>query len=289
MTLRHGVGQVLRWTLPPRVYRSIEMNRGRRTAVQWLRSQGVLDLAVKVAERFDYKVQAGPFQGMHYTKDAVLTRHSTPALLGCYESQLYPCLMEAVRRAETIIDIGCAEGYFAVGLARLTGRPVRAFDADPNERKVVSDMAALNGVSQLLTISEWCSPETLIDLVRGKRALVFCDIDGGEFALFTAEVVQALRECDVIIELHGSTQQNDEFVHRFGGRAMTLVDHPKEAAGADQLAFLGEDAERMATEYRDPQQWLVMASEAISSLEGLAASIAHPVLPPVPDSEPVQR
>jgi hypothetical protein len=54
----------------------------------------------------------------------VLAHHATPNLLGTYERQLYPNLEEAARRSELAMDIGSAEGYFAVGRARMTGQPV---------------------------------------------------------------------------------------------------------------------------------------------------------------------
>lgn len=267
MTIRKAVARVLRGVLPARVYREVETRYGRHTAVRWLRQEGVLALAQRVADRFDYTVQAGPFQGMRYTPAAIRTHHSTPNLLGTYERQLYPYLQEAATRCELVVDIGSAEGYFAIGLARLTGRPVVAFDANGSEREMLKEMAALNGVSGRVQVFPWCKSSRLVELVRGKRALVFCDIDGGEFSLFTPQAVEALRDCDVFIELHGTPEDNSSFIRRFAGRNPIVLDHPKEPAGVEQLAFLGKDAARMATEYREPQQWLVLRASDLSSPE----------------------
>jgi hypothetical protein len=269
MTVKKAVGTVVRRVLPSPVFRELETRAGRREAIRWLRERGVLDLAQKVAEYFDYTVQDGPFRGMRYTRTAILTHHTTPNLLGTYERQLYPLLGEAAARAELIVDIGSAEGYYAVGLARLTGKAVFAFDTNGSERQMISEMAALNQVSHLLTVSPWCSSTKLSDLVRGKRALVFCDIDGGEFSLFMPEVVEALRGCDVFIELHGTPAENAGLIQRFVGREPIILDHPKNIAGAERLSFLGQDATRMATEYRDHQQWLVLRPSDVSSLQRL--------------------
>lgn len=285
MTVKKRVANALRSVLPIQAYLKLETYYLRREAIAYLRRQGVLDLVEKVAERFDYTVQDGPFRGMRYTRNAVMTHHATPNLLGAYERQLYPLLEEAARRCDSIIDIGSAEGYFAVGLARLTGRPVAAFDVNPSEREMLREMAALNGVSNLLKISDWCSSAALIDLVRGKRALVFCDIDGGEFNLFTPAAADALRGCDIFIELHGSPEENRALIERFVGREPIIIDHPKDPAGTERLEFLDKDAARMAHEYRDSQQWVVMRPGDRSSLQQLSQSLGHSV--PASDRESV--
>jgi hypothetical protein len=276
MTIKKLAANVLRGVLPAPAYRELETRYGRLEAIRWLRREGVLDLAVKVAEHFDYTVQDGLFRGMRYTRAAVLTHHTTPNLLGTYERQLYPLLKEAAVRCDLIIDIGSAEGYFAVGLARLTGKPVEAFDVNGSERQMIREMAALNHVAHLLSVSHWCSSAKLVDLVRGKRALVFCDIEGGEFSLFTPDAVEALGGCEVFIELHGTPDLNRSFIERFAGRDPIILDHPKEPAGAASLSILGADAARMSAEHRNFQQWMVLRPSDISSLLQLGESLRHP-------------
>jgi hypothetical protein len=276
MTIKKRFANVLRIVLPDQAYRELETRYGRRHAIRWLRRQGVLDLGLKAAEHLNYTVQDGPFRGMRYTRAAVLTHHTTPSLLGTYERQLYPLLQEAAARCDFIVDIGSAEGYFAVGLARLTGKRVVAFDVNSKERQMVRDMAALNQVSQLMTISDWCSSARLVDLVRGQRVLVFCDIDGGEFNLFNSAAVEALSGCDLFIELHGTRQENRGLVERFVGRDPMILDHPNEIVGAERLALLGADAERLSVEYRGPQQWLVLRPSDLSSLQQLGENLQNP-------------
>jgi methylase of polypeptide subunit release factors len=78
-------------------------------------------------------VRSGPFQGMNYrTKQAegcLVAR-----LLGCYESELHGELEKLISEApDVIIDIGCAEGYYALGLARRLPR-ARVYARDTNPR-----------------------------------------------------------------------------------------------------------------------------------------------------------
>lgn len=259
--MRALLRKALRVTIGAKLWRAIEMRRARRHSVEWLEREGVIRLALTIAEKFDFTVQQGPFQGMRYTRDAIVSRHATPCLLGTYERQLYPSIVSAASRCELVIDVGSADGYFAVGLARLTRKPVYAFDVDPSERLVLKGMAAENSVGDLVQVSDWCAPETLIRLASGRPALVFCDIDGGEFALFTPEVLKAIAQSQVIVELHGTSEENAEFVSRFSDRESMVLEHPKDCPGAQLLPFVGDDAERMATEYRQDQQWLVASSK----------------------------
>ncbi|WP_299504968.1 hypothetical protein [Cypionkella sp.] len=64
------------------------------------------------------KVLSGPFRGMDYPVRA--SEGSRAArLMGSYESSLAPVIEEIVTKAyPVIIDVGSAEGYYAVGLAR---------------------------------------------------------------------------------------------------------------------------------------------------------------------------
>jgi hypothetical protein len=142
MTVKKTIGSVLRRVLPPQAYREIETRSGRREAICWLRQHNVLNLALKVAEHFEYTVQCGPFLGMRYIRAAVLTHHSTPNLLGTSSGSCIRFSRKRPTVCDLIIDIGSAEGYFAVGLARLTGRPVVAFDMNGSERQMVREMAA---------------------------------------------------------------------------------------------------------------------------------------------------
>jgi hypothetical protein len=66
---------------------------------------------------------------MIYGKD-IAEGCAVPKLLGCYEQELHPALNRAIDTDYgVILNIGCAEGYYPVGLARvLPTAHVIAFD-----------------------------------------------------------------------------------------------------------------------------------------------------------------
>lgn len=147
-------------------------------------------------------VTSGPFQGMRYPSAHSVGSALFPKLLGSYERELAPVLETILSRPyDTIYDIGCAEGYYAVGLKlRLPEARVVAFDLDAEGRSLCRQMAALNEVE--VEVREACTTAELIALAGTQRALVMSDCEGCEGDLFTAEVCQALSRHDLLIEVH---------------------------------------------------------------------------------------
>src|SRR5262249_2338225 len=105
-------------------------------------------------------VLGGPFAGMEYlagTSEGALT----PRLLGVYESELHPHL-EAFAAADLdcVIDVGCAEGYYAVGLARMMPEvTVYAYDISEVARDACADLARRNGVQDRVVIGGEFAPD----------------------------------------------------------------------------------------------------------------------------------
>jgi len=152
----------------------------------------------------DLKVQAGPFEGMNYPGFEAHCSAIFPKLLGSYEAELHPSLERLCQTSyQLILDIGCAEGYYAVGLARRASKtPVIAYDIDAEARIACARLADLNGVTKLLTIKNECTPEELSAQVSGKKSLVVCDCEGYEETLFAPEIMESLSASSLIIETH---------------------------------------------------------------------------------------
>jgi Ribosomal protein L11 methylase len=109
----------------------------------------------------------------------------------------------------TLIDVGCAEGYYAVGLAIISPKlNVYAYDIDEVARKSCSRMAELNGVSDRVHIREWCTTETLQNFHHTGKTLIICDCEGYEAELFDVNIAQVLLKHDLIIELHDNVIPN---------------------------------------------------------------------------------
>lgn len=149
---------------------------------------------------------AGPFRGM------VLPQTSSwgdgdlaPKILGAYECELHAALERAFARTpELVVNVGCAEGYYAVGAAlRLPGCIVHAFDLEEEALRVCAEAARLNGVADRIRLERRCEPDRLVDLLgRHPRALVLLDCEGYERELITEATLPALAGADLIVECH---------------------------------------------------------------------------------------
>lgn len=176
--------------------------------------------------RYGTVVQSGPFRGMQYVAEA---RHAgfTPKILGCYESEIATVVNSTVNRYDTYIDVGCAEGYYAVGFA-LTAPTARvlAYDTDLDCQRLCRELATLNGVEHRVAISGACAHETLHH-VEGERVLVLCDCEGYEVELLDPRAVPRLSGWDILVELHDASDPSitPTLLERFSAtHEITLID-----------------------------------------------------------------
>ena len=150
----------------------------------------------------DDTVRSGPFRGMRLIGEESWG-HIANYLLGAYERELHPVLEQMLDTGyDTVVDVGCAEGYYAVGLAlRLPMATVHAFDIDERSQQICARTAAANGVADRVVVSGVCDGPQLQQLITA-RSLVFVDCEGCEAHLLDPNLVPALGRADLIVELH---------------------------------------------------------------------------------------
>src|SRR5258708_39673128 len=90
------------------------------------------------------KVLSGPFLGMPYLNE-IIWGPITPKWIGSYEAELHSVVEQLIAgEYREIVNVGCAEGYYAVGLAsRIPKVKVLAFDLDPIPTKHTPRLAPL--------------------------------------------------------------------------------------------------------------------------------------------------
>ena len=152
----------------------------------------------------DLTVRSGPLRGMCYPEARSTGSALVPKILGCYERELHEVFEEVCQqRNSAIVDIGCAEGYYAVGLAmRLPHASVHAFDTNQGARDLCQAMARKNGVLDRLTVKGLCEVDALKEISFGERAFIISDCVGCERHLFTEELAKLLAHHDLLIEVH---------------------------------------------------------------------------------------
>jgi len=150
------------------------------------------------------KVVSGPFAGMVYPEHSAFGSSFPPKLIGSYEHELHAVIEPLLsNKYSKIIDIGCAEGYYAVGFAlRFPLSEVLAFDPSPCARSLCCDMARINGVAKRVQPEGFCDPATLTKLTKGETCLILCDCEGYEEWLFPQFIIPSLGHSTLIIETH---------------------------------------------------------------------------------------
>lgn len=149
------------------------------------------------------EVLSGPFANMRYF-DNVVWGPITPKWIGSYESELHEALATVMNTSyDVVVDVGAAEGYYAVGLARAKADTrVITYDIDGRARKQQRQLAELNGVADQVDVRGYCRPSDLQRDIADARALVISDIEGSELELLDPEQTPSLCQADILIECH---------------------------------------------------------------------------------------
>jgi SAM-dependent methyltransferase len=147
----------------------------------------------------------GPFKGLRYPDFSSFGSAIYPKILGSYEREIFPFLQKILQtQYDSVIDVGCAEGYYTVGIAlkNPSVKKIVAVDISETALAMVKKVAVLNGVDQKMEFSNGMSALQLGSVCEGKRNFVLSDCEGFEKDLFSVYNIEKLRNCDVLIEVH---------------------------------------------------------------------------------------
>lgn len=185
-------------------------------------------------------VEDGPFRGLRLGRAAHWGHDGIAMLLGDYEREVAAALFARDLSAYGVfVDVGAANGYFAVGMALASPLPVVAFERDPASRAVIRANAALNHVS--LDLREEATAAALQAVIANKpgRALVLVDIEGAELAVLDPAETPALARADIVVENHvvGGTRSLDVLAGRLAA-THAAVPIPREGRNPFRSAHL---------------------------------------------------
>ena len=228
-----------------------------------------------LVRRYGKVVLSGPFRGMRYGDDVVCSAY-VAKLLGSYEQELHDGIEQLLRSGyRTVVDVGAAEGYYAVGFAlRLPEAQIHAFDTDVDAQRYCARLARLNERSDRVHVHGICDDPALQPLV-GPNTLVICDCEGFEAELLDPARVPGLYETDMLVELHEFLRPGvtDQILRRFeGSHTAKLIDTAERNPDAyPALAELSREDRYCAVREGRPaaMQWAVLI--AIAGAAGHAA------------------
>jgi hypothetical protein len=187
-------------------------------------------------------VMQGPLQGLDFLRESAEGCHIAK-LLGCYEQPLQPFIEQAIQKQyATVLNIGCAEGYYAVGMAlRMPNTRVLAHDLNPKAQEICTALAVKNKVSDRVSISGLFTPADF-EAYAGQDVLLMCDIEGAERKLLDPESAPALKGMDIIVESHECL---------IPGITQLLIDRFKTT---HDITLVQDDGQRQLVK---PPQWFI--------------------------------
>ncbi len=150
------------------------------------------------------EVRRGPFAGLRYPGALVADHGDLVAkLVGTYELELAPVVASWVGRIALLVDVGAAEGFYAVGMAVASpGTRVVAYEADPAAREQLRLLAEHNGVADRVELRGACTPGELAALPAGAGTALLSDCEGCEATLLDPAAAPPLTGWPLLVELH---------------------------------------------------------------------------------------
>ena len=185
------------WTLD----RSLPTRRANRAAARY--HEQSLRVVSELIRRHGPVVQGGPFADLRLPPIGSFGTNIGPLLIGSYEEELHAELERLIAAGpRRIVNVGCAEGYYAVGLAsRLPDADVYAFDIDERAQQLTRETAQMNGITEHVHVAGACTVERL-EQVLTTQTLLLMDCEGCELDLLRPERTPSLRSATLLVELH---------------------------------------------------------------------------------------
>lgn len=133
----------------------------------------------------------------------------TPKLMGTYEQELQSQLSQ-FPIFDLVIDVGAAEGWYAVGLLhRRLVRKVIAFEMSEDGRKnLLANVRRNNLLPDSIEVRGECTAAGLQSMLRSLptdsnfRLLIICDCEGFEGKLLDADTLKLCASAYLMIETH---------------------------------------------------------------------------------------
>jgi hypothetical protein len=247
-------------------------NRARRYERELRRREGVTSGAQRLLAGGDPVVQAGPFAGLAYPPDR-LADIGAPIrkLLGVYEQEIAWVFERSIARSvSTFVDVGCADGYYAVGMAYASPATTTfAYDISSSARELCAETAIASAVTGRVRIGKRFSIDALPSL-PARGALLLCDIEGGEVELLDERMAAALAMTIAVVEVHEDSHPgaSDQLRQAFARThdAVTVPQQPPSRPPAQLARWPAPEQSRALSEYRDPRlHWIVFEPKARES------------------------
>lgn len=184
-------------------YTKLELEMFRNETVSERRSR----ISKEIFSQCHETVQYGPFKGLKLTSNTWWGGNDLGSMcFGLYESELLEFLYsDFLNHRNTFIDIGAADGYYAIGL--LNSKRVNSaicFEITSEGRVAINQNWNLNGNPGIIEIKGdvFNDFKSNVKTVDFKKTIVLIDIEGSEFSFLDVEILSFLKDAVIVIEIH---------------------------------------------------------------------------------------
>ena len=166
----------------------------------------------KIILEHGYQVAYGAFKGMKLSKNIYWSKNDLIThILGVYEKHVLKKIIEFSKKGNyPFIDIGAADGYFAIGMAfSETFKKIYAFEIDEEGRRSLNRNIENNLCKGKVVVDIEANFENLKEIIdKNKSAVILIDIEGSEFDLLDNKLLKLLSNCYIVCELHPALSTN---------------------------------------------------------------------------------
>ena len=164
-------------------------------------------ISLELFKMLNGTVKYGPFKGLRLTHNPWWGQLDLGSqCLGLYEKEILK-FIENIEDGQftNFIDIGAADGYYAVGILS-TGKIQRSicFEKTDKGREAIFTNWKNNGAIGQLVVKAKANFESIATLTEHdlERSLILIDIEGGEFELLNNDTIHKFRYSKILLEIH---------------------------------------------------------------------------------------
>jgi len=162
----------------------------------------------------------GPFKGMKISPNVCWGDGDTGGkLLGIYENELFDSIQEVIEtNPDVVVNYGCAEGYYGVGLGMLLPQSKIVFvDIEDKAIQVSRQNAELNQIKNAEYYNKGDQQMLETILSSAENPFLLMDCEGAEDYLLDIEAVPSLKKTTILVEVHEFMSQGmtDRLIYKF--------------------------------------------------------------------------
>lgn len=131
-------------------------------------------------------------------------------------------LLVSLSRAERILEVGCAIGYSAIGMARAGARRIDTIEISADAARVARQNFKKAGLDSVITLHLGDAKE-LLPAMQGSYDMIFMDAAKAQYQEFFSHVLRMLKPGGLLVSdnvLYKGMTATDELVQR---RKITIV------------------------------------------------------------------